>query len=143
MNVTQLLKMKGNFDVETVSPDMTVAQASEILSAKRIGALVVSTDKASVAGIVSERDIVRMLGREGALVLDRPVSDVMTSEVMSCAPADTALSVMERMTSGRFRHMPVVDEGKMVGFISIGDVVKARMSEIEHDNAALVEMLHG
>lgn len=143
MNVTQLLKMKGSSTVETVSPSISVAEATEILSVKRIGALVVSEDNKTVAGILSERDVVRMLGSEGASVLDRPIADVMTEKVMTCGPADTALSVLERMTSGRFRHMPVLDDGVMVGVLSIGDVVKARMSEIEHENQSMAEMLHG
>ncbi|MEM7508642.1 MAG: CBS domain-containing protein [Pseudomonadota bacterium] len=143
MNVLQLLKLKGSRAVETVQPDLTVAEAAKILSERKIGALVASRDGASVAGIVSERDIVRLLGTEGAAVLARPVSDVMTSTVTTCALSETALSVLERMTEGRFRHMPVMEDGRMVGFLSIGDVVKARISEIESDNAALVEMLHG
>ena len=143
MNVLQLLKLKGSRAVETVSQDMTVAEAATLLSAKRIGALVASNDGATVAGILSERDIVRMLGTEGAAVLDRPIREVMTAKVTTCSLTDTALSVLERMTEGRFRHMPVIENGQMVGFLSIGDVVKARISEVENDNAALVEMLHG
>ncbi|MEL6479457.1 MAG: CBS domain-containing protein [Pseudomonadota bacterium] len=143
MNVLQLLKLKGSRAVETVSPDMTVAEAAEMLSAKRIGALVASSDGKTVAGILSERDIVRMLGSEGTAVLARPIHQVMTAEVMTCALTDSALSVLERMTEGRFRHMPVIEADQMVGFLSIGDVVKARISEVENDNAALVEMLHG
>lgn len=142
MNVMQILNLKGSRAVATVLPSLTVADAAKILSEKRIGALVVSEDGKEVSGIVSERDIVRVLGRDGISVMSAPVSSLMTSKVEGCQPEDSALSVLERMTDGRFRHMPVVDQGQMVGFLSIGDVVKARIAEIERDNAAMVEMLH-
>ncbi|MEM7176634.1 MAG: CBS domain-containing protein [Pseudomonadota bacterium] len=143
MNVMQILNLKGSRTVETVLPSITVADVAKILSEKRIGALVVSEDGREVSGIVSERDVVRVLGSEGISVMSAPVSSLMTSRVEGCQPEDSALSVLERMTEGRFRHMPVVDQGQMVGFLSIGDVVKARIAEIESDNAAMVEMLHG
>ncbi|MEM0922774.1 MAG: CBS domain-containing protein [Pseudomonadota bacterium] len=143
MNVLQLLKLKGSRTIETVAPQLSLSEVAELLSAKRIGALVVSTDGKTVAGIISERDIVRRLGQDGADCLGLAVGEVMTSDVTTCALSETALSVLERMTEGRFRHMPVLENGQMVGFLSIGDVVKARISEIETDNAALVEMLQG
>ncbi|MEM6906649.1 MAG: CBS domain-containing protein [Pseudomonadota bacterium] len=143
MNVTQILKLKGSTAVETVSPNATVNEVIGELSRKGIGALVVSGEGGGVDGIVSERDIVRVLGAEGASCLSRRVSEVMTAKVIGCSMADSALSVLERMSKGRFRHMPVVEDGRMVGLLSIGDVVKARISEIESDNKALVEMLHG
>lgn len=143
MNVMQILTLKGSRSIESIQPSLSVADAAAILSVKRIGALVVSANGRSIDGIVSERDIVRVLGTAGAAVLTQPVSSLMTAQVEGCSPDETALSVLERMTRGRFRHMPVVDQGAMVGFLSIGDVVKARIAEIESDNAAMAEMLHG
>ncbi|MEM1277344.1 MAG: CBS domain-containing protein [Pseudomonadota bacterium] len=143
MNVMQILALKGSNTIEMASPMLSVEEAASELSAKRIGALLVSEDGRKIAGIVSERDIVRVLGQKGAAVLHEPVSTLMTSRVVSCSPNDSAISVLERMTDGRFRHMPVIDDGKMVGFLSIGDVVKARIAEIESDNAAMAEMLQG
>ncbi|MEM9043963.1 MAG: CBS domain-containing protein [Pseudomonadota bacterium] len=143
MNVMQILALKGSDEIQMASPTLSVEEAASELSAKRIGALLVSNDGETISGIVSERDIVRVLGQKGAVVLREPISSLMTSTVVTCASTDSALSVLERMTQGRFRHMPVVDDGKMVGFLSIGDVVKARIAEIESDNAAMAEMLHG
>lgn len=143
MNVKQILALKGSTAVETIAPTATVRQATAILAEKRYGALVVSRGDGTVAGILSERDIVRGLGRDGALCLDRPVASLMTEKVMSCSPPESAHSVMERMTAGRFRHMPVLEDGKMVGLLSIGDVVKARILEVEEENSQLATMLHG
>jgi len=143
MNVTHILTLKGSSTVETISPEASVAAAAATLAEKRFGALVVSATGTDIAGILSERDIVRALAREAGGCLTMPVSKLMTEQVMTCAPADTANSVLERMTEGRFRHMPVVEDGEMVGLLSIGDVVKARMTEIEQENAAMVGMLSG
>ncbi len=143
MNVTHILKLKGSSTVETITPETSVAAASAILAEKRFGALVVSVSGTDIAGILSERDIVRALAREAGGCLTMPVSKLMTETVITCAPADTANSVLERMTAGRFRHMPVTEDGEMVGLLSIGDVVKARMTEIEQENAAMVGMLSG
>ncbi|MEM1382365.1 MAG: CBS domain-containing protein [Pseudomonadota bacterium] len=143
MKVSQILLQKGSAEVATISPEASVSEAVRRLSAKRIGALVVSRDRNRVAGILSERDIVRILGADGPTALDAPVSGAMTKKVSSCAPSDTALSVLERMTAGRFRHMPVVEAGQMTGIVSIGDVVKARIGEIEAENAAMTGMLSG
>ena len=143
MTVMHILKLKGSSAVETISPESSVADAAAILAEKRFGALVVSVSGADIAGIISERDIVRALAREAGGCLTMPVSKLMTEKVVTCAPADTANSVMARMTEGRFRHMPVVEDGAMVGLLSIGDVVKARMTEIEQENAAMVGMLSG
>ncbi len=120
-----------------------MATAAAKLAEKRYGDLVVSTTGTDIAGIISKRDIVRALAREVGDCLKMPVRKLMTEQVMTCAPADTANSVLERMTEGRFRHMPVVEDDKMVGLLSIGDVVKARMTEIEQENAAMVGMLSG
>jgi len=143
MNVIQILKLKGSSDVETIAPTTPLSEAAKILAEKRFGSLLVIEGEAEIAGILSERDIVRGLGTEGRSVLDRPVSALMTTAVESCRPADSAHSVMERMTAGRFRHMPVVDGGRIVGLLSIGDVVKARIREIEDENAAMSGMLSG
>lgn len=142
MIVSVILKKKGSSEVRTVLPTATVAEAAADLASHRIGALVVSPDGATVAGIISERDIVRRVGQEGADILALPVSEVMTTKVETCLLEDTTYAIVERMTHGRFRHMPVIDEGKnMIGLLSIGDVVKARLEEIEAENAAMVEML--
>jgi CBS domain-containing protein len=118
-----------------------VRSATEVLAKHRIGAVIVSRDGAIVDGILSERDIVRALGTRGASILDLQVQDLMTAEVIGCRPEDTAISVLERMTDGRFRHMPVIEDHAMIGVISIGDVVKARITEVQSENAALTEMI--
>jgi CBS domain-containing protein len=143
MNVTHIMKLKGSSTVETISPEASVATAAAILAEKRFGALVVSVTGDDLAGILSERDIVRALAREAGGCLTMPVSKLMTETVETCTPEEKANSVLDRMTSGRFRHMPVTEGGKMVGLLSIGDVVKARMNEIEQENAAMVGMLSG
>jgi CBS domain-containing protein len=143
MIVKHILKLKGSSAVETIAPSAPVSQAAAILAEKRFGALVVSAGEGHIAGIISERDIVRALAREAGGCLPMPVSKLMTEKVESCDPAENANSVLERMTSGRFRHMPVVEDGKMVGLLSIGDVVKARITEIEEENAAMAGMLSG
>ena len=143
MHVMHILKLKGSSAIETISPDASVGDAAARLAEKRIGALVVSTKGSDIAGIISERDVVRALARKAGDCLTMTVSTLMTGMVETCAPTDTANSVLERMTAGRFRHMPVVEDGKMVGLVSIGDVVKARITEIEQENAAMAEMLSG
>ena len=143
MNVTHILNLKGSSTVETISPESSVAAAAATLAEKGFGALVVSATGSDIAGILSERDIVRALAREAGGCLTMPVSKLMTEQVETCAPEEKANSVLERMTEGRFRHMPVTEDGEMVGLLSIGDVVKARMTEIEQENAAMVGMLSG
>ena len=143
MTVQHILKMKGDIPVVIVAPDATLAKAAEVLSAKRIGAVVVSTDGQTILGILSERDIVRELGRRGAACLTDPVSSIMTAKVVGCARSDLADDVMQKMTDGRFRHMPVMENGRMVGFISIGDVVKTRLSELNMEKEALTGMIMG
>ncbi len=143
MHVTHIMRLKGSNAVTTISADAQISEAADLLSAKGIGALVVSADGQSIAGILSERDIVRALAREAGGCLTMQVSALMTAEVETCAPSDQANSVLQRMTAGRFRHMPVAEEGRMVGILSIGDVVKARMQEIEQENAAMADMLSG
>jgi CBS domain-containing protein len=143
MLVQQILKGKPEGAVVTVPPGTSVAEAVEILSARRIGALIVSTDGRHVAGILSERDVVRELGRRGPDSLNDPVEKVMTSAIVTCTPDERAESVMQKMTDGRFRHMPVMEGAVMVGLISIGDVVKARLSELAMEKDALEGMIKG
>jgi len=138
-----ILKLKGSTAVETVTPETHVAAAAARLAERRIGALVVTAPGGGIAGILSERDIVRVLAREAGGCLTMPVSKLMTETVETCTPDENSNSVLERMTTGRFRHMPVVDKGRMVGLLSIGDVVKARITEIEEENAAMAGMLSG
>ena len=138
MIVKQILAMKSGPDhVETVSPGDPVSRAVEVMAQRRIGAVVVTTDGVTPEGILSERDIVRDLGRRGPACLDEPVDTLMTRNLVSCAPDDLADTVLERMTAGRFRHMPVMEGGKMIGIISIGDVVKSHIRAIKHEADAI------
>ena len=143
MLVRQILAMKGGGAVETISAGTGVADAVRLLSEKRIGALVVSDNGTSPLGIVSERDIVRELGRRGQTVLGETVADLMTKDLVSCTSDETADQVLTKMTEGRFRHMPVMDGDDMIGLISIGDVVKARLSQLSMEKDALEGMIKG
>lgn len=142
MLVSQILKNKAS-GVITIAPDASLREAVELLSTRRIGAVVVSTDGRKVKGIISERDIVRELGRAGPSCLDLKVDSIMTRAIYGCAPGDTTDSVLETMTARRFRHMPVMEDNVMVGFISIGDVVAARLSELQMEKDALTGMIMG
>lgn len=149
MLVQQILKLKadsgivGSASVVTIAPGSTVGEAARILSEKRIGAVIVSPDGRKVAGILSERDIVRELGRSGADALDKSVDDLMTRNVAGCTKSESALQVLERMTEGRFRHMPVVEDGEMIDLISIGDAVSARLRQLAMEKEALEGMIMG
>lgn len=143
MLVSQILKSKANDQVVTIAATATIAEAAAILSERRIGALLVSTDGKVAVGILSERDIVRELGKRGGAILAEPVSALMTAKLVSCAKADQTDVVLQKMTEGRFRHMPVVEGGQMVGLISIGDVVKARLMELAAEKDALEGMIKG
>lgn len=143
MQVHQILRSKPQASVITVMPGSSVADAARLLAERRIGAVIVSDDGARPVGILSERDIVRDVGRRGAICLSDKVETLMTRNVVACGPDDSADSVLERMTAGRFRHMPVVKDGKMVGIISIGDVVAARLSELAMEKDALAGMIMG
>ena len=142
MLVRQILGLKGGTDVVTVPAGSTVADAARLLSEKRIGAVVV-VDGDAPSGIFSERDIVRELGRRGEACLRDTVDNLMTRAMISCTPQDSADKVLTKMTDGRFRHMPVMDGDQMVGLISIGDVVKARLSELSMEKDALEGMIKG
>jgi CBS domain-containing protein len=132
MTVRSILERKGR-DVVTVLPDQTLADAARLLAEHRIGAVVLVNADLSVLGILSERDIVRAIASEGSSALDKPVSAFMTSNVQVCSESATVNEVMQIMTEGRFRHLPVAKDGKLVGIVSIGDVVKRRMEEVERE----------
>jgi CBS domain-containing protein len=135
MTVRSILDTKGH-QIVSVEPNSPLSEAVKLLSQRRIGAVLVMSG-GRIEGILSERDIVRVLGERGASVLDEPVSAVMTRKVVSCREKDTVASIMEQMTSGKFRHLPVVEDDKVVGLISIGDVVKWRVKEYESEQEAL------
>ncbi len=135
MIVAHILASKGR-DVATTTPTKAITEVVSELVARKIGALVV-LDRGRVAGIVSERDIVKAIGLRGAAILDEPVSSIMTRDVVTCREADTINGVMSRMTRRRFRHLPVVEDGDLVGIVSIGDVVKARIEEVEYEAGEL------
>lgn len=143
MLVQQILASKGDHGVITVAPGTSVQALAELLSSKRIGAVIVSSDGKTAKGIVSERDIVRELGRRGAACLGDKVESLMTAKIVSCTRAEGTDAVLGRMTEGRFRHMPVIEDGQMVGLISIGDVVKARLMELAAEKDALEGMIKG
>lgn len=125
----------------TVAPDDTLQQAAEVLARERIGALLVLKPNGDIAGIMSERDIVRAVGQKGTEVLSRPVAELMTKEVICCAPEDTVDQVMATMTEKRFRHLPVRHGGRIVAMISIGDVVKQKVEEAEAESQSLREYI--
>ena len=152
MLVRQLLATKNQSDkpgieaqtIITIKPGATLAEAAQLLSERRIGAVVVSSDGRTPEGILSERDIVRQLGAQGHEVLASPISEVMTRTVQTCRTGDDALDILNRMTQGRFRHMPVVDEdGHMLGVVSIGDAVSGRLKELAAEKEALTGMIMG
>lgn len=136
MTVKAILSAKGG-NVVTIEPNTNVLAATKLLAERRIGALVVTGPDRRVVGIVSERDIVQRLAERGPATLELPLTEVMTRKVVTCTPADTISSVMERMTEGKFRHLPVVEQGRLTGIISIGDVVKHRLQEMEREQSAL------
>lgn len=132
MTVGLILAEKGR-EVLSIPPDASMSDAVDLLAGKRIGAVVVTDARGKLVGIVSERDIVREISVHGAAVLDRPVSSCMTRSVVTCQETDTIDQVMAAMTAHRFRHMPVVNAGRLVGLVSIGDVVKSKIRQAEHD----------
>jgi CBS domain-containing protein len=136
MTVQAILSAKGG-NVITIEPTASVEEAAKLLAERRIGALVVTGPEQRVVGIVSERDIVAILATRGVHALDVPLTAVMTRKVTTCTPADAINSIMEVMTAGKFRHVPVVEQGRLTGIISIGDVVKHRLQELEIEQNAL------
>ncbi len=144
MNVRQILAGKPSQAVETIAEGQLVAQAAWKLADRRIGALIVTPESGSegkFSGILSERDIVRTLAQQGSVCLERRVADLMTRDVICATPSDSMDSVLATMTERRFRHMPVVEDGMLVGVISIGDAVKARIDGLERENAALADWI--
>lgn len=141
MRVESILADKGR-SVATIGRERSVLDASRSLAAHRIGALVVSEDGSTIEGIVSERDIARAIAIAGADALDWPVGQIMTADVLTCRPDDTCDQLMAAMTRRRARHLPVVADGAMVGIVSIGDVVKRRVDELQSDNQVLHEYLY-
>ena len=135
MTVRSILDTKGH-QIQSVEPGAKLSAAIKILGERKIGAVLVM-DQEHLEGILSERDIVRVLAERGARVLEEPVSAVMTRKVVSCRESDTVSGIMEMMTIGKFRHLPVVEDGKVVGLISIGDIVKRRVQEYEAEQEAL------
>ena len=143
MLVQQILKSKGDSAVITITPQTKVSEAAQILAERRIGGLVVSRDGDTVEGILSERDIVRSLAVRGVACMTETVSEMMTRNPVCCSRQDTSDAVLARMTDGRFRHMPVVEAGKLVGIVTIGDVVKARLEELAMEKTALEGLIMG
>ena len=142
MNVEKILRNKGSW-VATIRPDATIAEAVGVLNRERIGALVVSESGDNVDGVLSEREIVTALGNHGAALLSRTVDEIMTRSVVTCDPADTVQELMEEMTNRRFRHFPVVKDGRLCGIISIGDLVKNRLDEVEFEANSLRSFIAG
>jgi CBS domain-containing protein len=140
VTVNDILLHKGS-EVITIEPTATVAAAVRMLAQRRVGALLVTGADRHIVGIISERDIVRVLDETGPAVLGTPVSEVMTRKVATCGRHETIAEIMERITTGRFRHVPVMEDGRLAGIVSIGDVVKARLSELEHEQNALREYI--
>ena len=136
MHVAAILKDKGRA-VETVRPDTKLMDVARKLAAKRIGAVVITDRHGEVAGIVSERDIIRALATDGAESLEWPVAEVMTRDVLTCNDGDTIDHLMSQMTARRFRHLPVINDGALSGIVSIGDVVKHHIAEVEMEASAM------
>jgi len=143
MLVHQILKSKATAGVVTIQPGKTVTEAAQILSEKRIGTLVVSATGDTAEGVLSERDIVREIGRRGPSCMSDRIEEMMTPNPVTCAPNDNADTVLRKMTEGRFRHMPVVEDGKMVGIVTLGDAVKARLQQVSMEKEALEGMIMG
>ncbi len=142
IRISQILKDKGN-RVVTIEPDATIAEVVDVLQRERIGAIVVMQEKEELVGIISERDVAHGLAEHGAELLAKRVADLMTREVVTCTPESSVQEIMKQMTVRRFRHLPVVKDGALVGVISIGDVVKNRLEELETETTMLQEYITG
>jgi len=140
MTVQSILDGKAG-GVISVSPEENVTALVKVLSDARVGAAVVTDDSGRLVGIASERDVVRMLGRHGLSAMTMRVSDMMTAKVKTCEPTDTIDTLMAQMTEGRFRHMPVMSEGRVIGVVSIGDVVKRRLNDLEFEAEQLKQYI--
>ena len=142
MRVSDILRSKGD-EIATIAPEATLADASRELASRRFGALVVSTDGTTIGGILSERDIVRLVAARGADALDATVREAMTAEVRTCVRSDSLEDLMRVMTEHRIRHLPVVDGDRLCGLVSIGDVVKRRVEQLENETKDLHEYIQG
>lgn len=140
MTVKAILSRKG-YAVTTIEPTATLAEAAKLLSERRIGAVVVKGAGDRVAGLLSERDIVHMLAEKGPVALAVTVGQAMTRRVVTCREGDTVGDIMEHMTTGKFRHLPVVEDDRLVGIVSIGDIVKHRLEEMEAETNAMREYI--
>jgi len=140
MKVAEILQDKGN-RVVTAAPDSQLAEVARILLQENIGAVLVKAGDSGILGIVSERDIVRAIARDGATILERPVSDVMTKSVITCSPDTNSEALMEKMLSSHVRHLPVTEDGVLLGIVSIGDVVKSVVTGLKWVRSALQEQL--
>ncbi|MHA1547242.1 MAG: CBS domain-containing protein [Alphaproteobacteria bacterium] len=142
MTVATILQNKGR-DVISLGPTATMAQVAKVLAKRKIGAVLVCQDGGELCGIISERDVVRAIGTDGAGVLDHPVSQHMTANVTTCTAADTIEQCMVLMTTGRFRHLPIMENGKLVGLVSIGDIVKERIAAAERESEEMRSYIGG
>jgi len=140
MTVRAILALKGR-ECLTIVPDATLAEAARLMAKHRIGSLVITGPERRVVGILSERDIVGAMAQKGELALVLPVASAMTRDVVTCEEDETIPDLMQRMTAGRFRHVPVVERGQLAGIVSIGDVVKLRLAELEREHEALREYI--
>jgi len=140
MSVAQILKSKGR-EIISLQPERSIAEAAKLMAERRIGAVMIIGADGSTVGILSERDVVRALAQSGAEALEHTLSRHMTAKLTTCREADSIQDIMEMMTIGKFRHVPVVESGKLIGLISIGDVVKHRLAEIEAEAQALREYI--
>jgi len=140
MSVVQILKSKPR-DITTLPPQRTIAEAAGVMAERRIGAVIITTPEGGIAGILSERDVVRAMAQHGAPALDHPLSQHMTLKVTTGKEADSIRDIMELMTVGKFRHLPIVESGRLIGIVSIGDVVKHRLAEMEAEAQALREYI--
>jgi CBS domain-containing protein len=142
MLIAQILAGKGR-EVVSTRPEATITEVARLLKAKRIGAVVVTDEQGELCGIISERDLARGLADHGADLLQKRVGELMTTTVTTCAPEDGVDKLMQKMTEGRFRHLPVVEGGRLIGIISIGDVVKHRLQELEAETHLLQDYIAG
>lgn len=143
MLVQHILASKASDRVVTIEPEALLSDAAQVLAAERIGTLVVSDDGKTVSGILSERDIVRELGKRGAVCMEERVTEIMTKKLVTCTRKDTAVDIMRKMTDGRFRHMPVVEDNILIGIVTLGDVIKSRLDELAMEKESLEEMIKG
>jgi CBS domain-containing protein len=141
MTVKQILDDKG-YDVSTIAANETIAEAADFLAGNRIGAVMVSSATKQIAGILSERDIVRAISEHGKDVIDQPISKFMTENVKTCKSSNSIQEVMELMTNGGFRHLPIVEDDELIGIISIRDVIRHRMNEVEIEAEEIKAYIH-